>query len=397
MVFFEVAEDSGLSRAQQAFLRETLYSTLHEADPATRYLPAPDRAAGGTPGAADQPAASTPAEPVSGVADRALSSRQAREAACDAWLRVRILRGATVLLEVANSYTGAVLLSQERQLGSGEEPRRLALQLWGPPARSIAELELRVERERRVLIRGAPGTELTGLGDSRITLTDGEVRRALEYPAVYEVNAFSTRHYAEQVRFFLGEEGADITLDQDERSRFLLGTYAQEAAYPGLELSFLLVPPRLFLRAAAHTYAAGLVPFAGGRDPDGDPQRRHLLVSEPLSQFRFLAGVYWNDTRGLFYAYSALGAAARVLHAEEYTGLEPIAPWGFELANGFELQPQRKLRFFFEHSPSFIVIEEPELIGDAFSEIGAPEPVFVSGNGAYIDILSFRLGIRYQW
>jgi hypothetical protein len=80
-----------------------------------------------------------------------------------------------------------------------------------------------------------------------------------------------------------------------------------------------------------------------------------------------------------------------------FTGLEPIAPWGIEAVNGVELFPQRKLRFFFEHTPTIAIAAEPDFLRAQFFDYEGEEPIYFDNDAGYLDLMSMRIGLRYQW
>jgi hypothetical protein len=80
-----------------------------------------------------------------------------------------------------------------------------------------------------------------------------------------------------------------------------------------------------------------------------------------------------------------------------FTGLEPIAPWGLEFVNGVEFFPERKLRLFFEHTPTVAFAAERDFLRAQFFDYSGPDPIFFDDNAGYLDMLSVRLGVRVQW
>ena len=197
--------------------------------------------------------------------------------------------------------------------------------------------------------------------------------------------------------FFLGGREAEIILNQDERSRFLLSAYGQEFSYLGVDLSYMMAPPYVFIRGGFYTYAFGIVPFADTEANDNDEGESQLRVSRPLTNFRLLFGTYWNRPHGALRLYSAVGPLVRVMTSSAFTGLEPIAPWGIEIVNGVEVFPKRKFRLFFEHTPTVAIAAEPDFLAAQFFDYSGPDPIFFDNDAGYLDLLSVRMGVRYQW
>ncbi|MFP4567025.1 MAG: hypothetical protein ACLFNX_11040 [Spirochaetaceae bacterium] len=379
-VFFEVGEDIAEDAERTRFLYESLLVALHRENPRTEFL--------------------TTAS--AGAATDAQRSSRARSGGADAWTLVSVeaVAGGSrfrVRVRSVALYSGETVLDLLYEAPVSESERSLALRLWSRGARAVAETYSTVSTESAAVIRGAPGTEIFGLTGTPIRLQSEELRVVLDQPGVYDLQAISDLHYPQQVSFFLGGRDTEIILNQDERSRFVLSAYGQEFSYAGIDLSYMIVPPYAFLRGGFYTYALGIVPFVDREDnenEDGEPQ---LLVSEPLMNLRLLIGTYWNDPHGALRAYTAVGPLARLMTSRAFTGLEPIAPWGLEFVNGVEFFPERKLRLFFEHTPTVAFAAEPDLLRAQFFDYSGPDPVFFDNDAGYIDLLSVRLGVRFQW
>lgn len=379
-VFFEVEEDIARDPARTRFLYESLLVALHRENPRTQFL-------------------TMPAAPTDTDVQRAV---QSRSGGADAWILVSVERAGGgsrfgVSVRSVFLYSGATVLDLFYEAPATESERSLALRLWNRGARAVAEAYSTVSTESAVVIRGAPGSEILGLTGTRIRMQSQELRVVLDQPGVYEFEAESDLHYPQRVDFFLGGRETQIILNQDERSRFLLSAYGQEFSYLGLDLSYMMVPPYVFLRGGFYTYALGIVPFVdreANENDEGDPQ---LLVSRPLTNFRLLFGTYWNAPHGALRAYTAAGPLVRMMTSSALTGLEPIAPWGLELVNGVEFFPKRKVRLFFEHTPTVAFAAERDFLRAQFYDYAGPEPIFFDDNAGYLDLLSARLGVRFQW
>jgi hypothetical protein len=228
-------------------------------------------------------------------------------------------------------------------------------------------------------------------------MQEEELRLRLAQPRVYEIQAVSDRHYDQEVAVFLGGRETEVVLNQDARSRFSVSGFAQEAAYLGLDLSFLLAPPYLFARGGLYTYAAGAVPFAGGQKNEDEEGNKQLFVSQGLTNLRFLLGSHWGPPRGFLRGYTAAGPLLRLMHAGGYLGPEPIVPWGFEIVTGFELFPARKFRFFAEYTPTIGIAAKRRYLKESLDNYKNPSPVYFEKDAGYADMASFRIGLRYQW
>lgn len=392
-VFFDVGENIAEDAARTRFLYESLLVALHRENPATEFL-TPTAAA-----VADEASAAGGLSPADADAQRSVL---ARNGGADAWILVSVERTGDgnrfgVSIRSIFLYSGETVLDLFYEAPVTESERSLALRLWNRGARAVAEAYSTVSAESTVIIRGAPGSEIVGLTGTPIRLQSQELRVVLEQPRVYEFETQSDLHYPQRVDFFLGGRETEIILNQDERSRFLLSAYGQEFAYFGLDLSYMIAPPYAFLRGGFYTYGLGIVPFAdseANENEEGDPQ---LTVSRPLTNFRLLFGTYWNRPHGALRAYTAAGPLVRVMTSSGFTGLEPIAPWGLEFVNGIEFFPERKLRVFFEHTPTVAFAAERDFLRAQFYEYSGPEPIFFDDDKGYLDLLSVRLGVRVQW
>jgi hypothetical protein len=294
-------------------------------------------------------------------------------------------------------YTGETVLELYYEVPVVESERSLALRLWNRGARAIGEAYSTVSEESAVVIRGAPGTTITGLTATPLRLQSDELRVRLSQPAVYSLEASSDRHFPQRVEFFLGGRETEVLLNQNERSRVLLSVFGQEFAYLGVDLSYMVAPPFVFLRGGFYTYGFGIVPFVDNEANTDEEGRPKLVVSEPLTNWRVLVGTYWNAPGGWARVYTAAGPLLRLMTSPGFTGLEPIAPWGIEAVNGVELFPQRKLRFFFEHTPTIAIAAEPDFLRAQFFDYEGEEPIYFDNDAGYLDLMSMRIGLRYQW
>ena len=392
-VFFEVGEDTAADPARTRLLYESLLVALHRENPNTEFLTLPTTPAKGEVAAVDGPSRA--------VTDAQRTVRS-RSGGADAWILVSVERadGGSrygVNVRAVFLYTGETVLDLFYEAAGTETARSLALRLWNRGARAVAEAYSTVSTESTVIIRGAPGSEIMGLTGTRIRMQSEELRVVLEQPGVYELEAESDLHYPQRLDFFLGGREAEIILNQDERSRFLLSAYGQEFSYLGVDLSYMIAPPYVFIRGGFYTYAFGIVPFADTEANDNDEGEAQLRVSRPLTNFRLLFGTYWNRPHGALRLYSAAGPLVRVMTSSAFTGLEPIAPWGIEIVNGVEVFPKRKFRLFFEHTPTVAFAAEPDFLGAQFFDYSGPDPIFFDNDAGYLDLLSVRMGVRYQW
>ncbi|NBB89677.1 MAG: hypothetical protein GVY23_00555 [Spirochaetes bacterium] len=392
-VFFEVEEDIAADPARTRFLYESLLVALHRENPNTEFLTLAATPEEGEAAAVDG------ASPTVTDAQRTVRSRSG---GADAWILVTVERAGGgsrygVSVRSVFLYSGETVLELFYEAAATESERSLALRLWNRGARAVAEAYSTVSTESTVIIRGAPGSEIVGLTGTRIRMQSDELRVVLEQPGVYELEAESDLHYPQRLDFFLGGREAEIILNQDERSQFLVSAYGQEFSYFGVDLSYMIAPPHVFIRGGFYTYAFGIVPFVDPEANENQAGEAQLRVSRPLTNLRLLFGTYWNRPHGNLRLYSAAGPLVRIITSSAFTGLEPIAPWGIELVNGVEFFPERKLRLFFEHTPTVAIAAEPDFLAAQFSDDSGIEPIIFDGDSGYLDLLSVRLGVRYQW
>lgn len=374
MVFFDHAGPA--DEAYRRFFYESLLVSLYSRNPRAQFVPADE------------------ASPASGEAAR---SAAARRAGCDAWLEASIAATESayeVALRAVDLYNGRTALELTYEVEANRGLRSLSLRLWDRAARAVGQAFAAAVEESEVRILGAPGTRLLGLTENPVTLETPEMRLMLAQPEIYRITAVSSRHYTQEVELFLGGRDSRLVLNQDERSRFLVSAFGQELSYFGLDLSYLLLPPHLFLRGGFYTYGFGVVPFAP-RDESGVPDG--LIVSEPLSVFRLLVGSYWGHSHGWARFYTGAGPLARLVVSTGYLGPEMVLPLGGEIVQGVELFPQKKLRFFVEYSPSLLIAFERDAVAEMFDEFPGAEPIFLENDAGYVDLASFRAGIRFQW
>lgn len=378
-VFFDVGERIDEDPALTRFLYESMLVSLHRENPRTEFVDGGD------------------------VSTDAARADRARSTSSDAWLSVLVgadaeAGGYRVSMRSVSLYTGQSVLELSYTAPVVDSERSQALRLWNSGARAVSQAYSTVSRESAVVIRGEPGTDIVGLTARPLRMQQEELRVRLPQPGVHSFVAESSLYFPQPVEFFLGGRETEVFLNQDRRSRVLLSVYGQEFSYLGVDVSVMLRQPYVFARAGFYTFGLGVVPFV-----DGDSDRANgfdspeLIVSEPLTNLRLLIGTYWNGTEGLLRVYTAAGPLLRLLTTGGFSGVEPIAPWGVEGVNGIEFFPRRKVRVFFEHSPALMVAAEPDLLREQFADYEGPNPIYLEQNAGYLDLQSFRLGVRFQW
>jgi hypothetical protein len=141
----------------------------------------------------------------------------------------------------------------------------------------------------------------------------------------------------------------------------------------------------------------GILTYLIGFVLPGD-EEREVFKSYSLNHFNLGMGVYLNAPDRHIRPYLSLGAFWRIITAQGYWGLEPIAPFGLQPTFGFEYSRQPRYKMFFELAPMVYWTGNRE---DTFLftlSIPADDEFsgYIPARVCVINVVNFKLGLRVR-
>ncbi len=286
--------------------------------------------------------------------------------------------------------------------------------LWGPAADAFGEawpelVDLAFSDFRSVLltVEAVAGARVTGIGgEARIVPDTGVISVSVAAPQSLLLHARAPRHYPLEQPVFVLETDRVVSLALPQRSPWVFDFGLSGFSYPAVDVARHIAGDYLFGKAGLTTYVLGLTPLADS--DDFGQERERVFSSEPLTVFSGQLGTYLASPHRALRPYLASGFSWRLIHAREFFGSDPIAPWGVVTTVGIETRPTHPWRLFFQWEPVLYRTRFPELaeellpggttiwgrrssvagIGVDPSDSGSPSWVLAGG--------LFRVGVRFQ-
>ncbi len=257
---------------------------------------------------------------------------------------------------------------------------------WYPAVDLVESHLLSPGYEALVSISGLPGSIVRGLSESAVVL-DGEGRGEARIPfgETLRFDADAEGHHPVEGTIRATVPELHLFLNQPVYGRWSYDFFLTGFSYPGVGLSFHIVPAWSLLRLDVFTYALGFIPYA---DIGGEQGR--LFASEPVSHLTLSVLQHLATPGGRIRPYVGIGATTRMLRADGRIEREPIAPYGATAVLGVEF-PRRFAAWFFEYAPLLYFVEEPDLWGSQFSRW---QPGYVQVGRNVLDVMMVRIGFR---
>jgi hypothetical protein len=325
-----------------------------------------------------------------------LSVRAARDA-CPIALEARLELGA----DSARIAWRVFLPPAEEPVDSGSEERdipnarTLATTFWHG---ALSSLEAAIADARIpssfVTIVGEPGTRVAGLGAEIVLPDSGQIDIPLVLPARVVWSAEAEGARSEGGEALVEESGQRILIPR--RPPLAAPPWSIEASALGLSFPELAARydfgKRLFARATLSQYFLGLS-LASSSDGGGSSS---ILSSYGLLQPALGIGCLVSRREAALRAYASLDLFLRIAFIEgESAMLEPVAPWGANLALGADWGRSAALRIFLELG--FVVYPgaDSELMAASWSGEGMGRAT-ISGKGFYAEFPQPRAGLRVR-
>ncbi len=262
-----------------------------------------------------------------------------------------------------------------------EEVASLAAATFPDPAGN--KVEVQKAATARLRLRAVPHTRVTGLPGGALDTGDrGVAAVELPIPSSYTLRATAAGYQPSTQTVFLLEE-REVTITQRPGARWRLDLSFQDAAFPGLDAAFFLVPDWLFVQAGLTTFQIGLAV-----NPD------QVFFSYPLLDARLLAGSYLGPEDWGMRPYIAAGAFLRVIYpAGQSLQIDLTAPFGAQVSLGADFTLSPMSRFFLEYLPMVYFTAYPSLLHQATGT--NDQPGYILFRGGAVSLLNARFGFRW--
>ncbi|TVQ96531.1 MAG: hypothetical protein EA403_15965 [Spirochaetaceae bacterium] len=286
--------------------------------------------------------------------------------------------------------------------------------LWRATADAFAEawpelVDLAFSDFRTALltVEAVAGARVTGIGgEARIVPDSGTISVPVPVPQSLLLHARAPRHYPLEQPVFVLETDRVVSLSLPQRSPWVFDFGLSGFSYPAIDVARHVAGDYLFGKIGLTSYVLGLTALADS--DDFDDERERVFSSEPLTVFSGQIGTYLASPHGALRPYLASGFSWRLIHAREFFGSDPIAPWGVVTTFGIETRPTHPWRVFFQWEPTLYRTRFPEAaeellpggtriwgrrtsvagIGVDPGDSGSPSWVLAGG--------LFRIGVRFQ-
>lgn len=215
----------------------------------------------------------------------------------------------------------------------------------------------------RLTVETSPGTTITILNRNirEIADDDGIAELSLRNMRSYQVTLDKAGFRSEETTLFLGREPTRITLPLERYPIWTVSVSLKEAAFPGVGVGRYLGTTSLLLEISAVTHLFGFTPLRQlGQQFANDPG---LVTSIPTTEFLFGADLYLRSRDLLLRPYVGIDTFMTLIHADYYTGIDPILPFGGGISFGLSQELAERLyavadiesRFYYVTNRSLLV------------------------------------------
>jgi hypothetical protein len=233
-------------------------------------------------------------------------------------------------------------------------------------------------------VKAQPGTVIMGLGAAPLTVgSDGSVVGSVTASREHVLRASLSSYYPTTQRLFISAD-REIAVTQSPNPRWSVEASLQNFGYPGVDLTWFMVPDQVFLKLGLTSYAVGLA-----------LTDTEVLYSAPLAHLFLRMGFYLNPEDSAWRFYAGVGAFTRVVWIPgSYFGFDPLSAWGAQALFGVEIPSDTKNRAFFEWTPTIYATGAAGLFASTMGPGKLPLGWQFANTNAF-NFLSFRIG--YRW
>ncbi|MFP4431964.1 MAG: hypothetical protein ACLFPV_11995 [Spirochaetaceae bacterium] len=378
MVYFFEVEPDTLTPEQEFLLYNSILTEVAIANEAVVILESPD-----------------PDVPSSQVGKEDL----AQSIDADSWLHVIASGGLENLTIEFETFDMLRRESTGREIirpGFVIDYRVLSVGLWDPMVTALEENYERVVNRTMVTISAAPGTRIRGLpGETREVGPAGRLAVSVPSSSTLSLETELPGHYQETRDLFVGIDPMTLDFDQVEKPDYGIDFRLSSLQFPGLRFWYFVVPSEIFVRAGLSTQAIGFYPI--------DNTESLIRSGSTLSFFEVDGGMYITPPEELFRLYATLGGYLRFVHPSlgEISLERDAAPGAITAGIAAEFSSSRRIRFFLEYQPAFILASDPDRYIDVSFIVnrypnGKVPGIYALGYGLF-DLRNLLIGVRYDF
>lgn len=374
MVYFFETEPGTLSESQEFVLYNSILSAVAAANRDVVVVESPDP---------DVP----PTE--------AGKEELARRINADSWLHVVASGGfenLTLQVETFDILRQRTFGEEIIRPGFRVDYRIIARGFWDSMVETIQGNYSRIVDLTSLRISGEAGSTIEGVPGGPFEIgAEGSTVIEVPYPSAFTLRISSGGYYDVERPIFVGIDPIELEVDQTRLPRLGVDLRLSSLQFPGFRLWYYPIPAELYVRAGVVTQLVGFYLI------DNAPQV--LVTGGPLSLLSLDVGGYINRPESLTRLYAGLGGYLRVTHAPRLLGLDRSGALGAATATlGVEYSPSRRVRFFAEYQPAWIITDSPqEFIDASFVTNRFPSgrvPGFYVFDRGLIDFRDVFLGLR---
>jgi hypothetical protein len=378
MVFLFEAESGTLSQQAEFLLYNSILTAAAAANPAVVVLESPD-----------------PDVPPSQVGKESL----AQSINADSWLHVIAsggLANLTLEVETFDIFRRETFGKQVIRPGFVVDYRVLTAGLWDGIVATLRDNYRRVVDRTELRIAALPGTRIGGLSGSTPAVGEsGELVVSVPSSSTVSLQADLRGYYQERRTAFVGIDPLAVSFRQVEKPRYGVDLSLSSLQFPGSRFWYYPVPAEIFVRAGFTTQAIGFYPI--------DNTDRLIRAGSTLSFFELDGGIYLTRPEQLFRLYAAAGLYLRFVHPSlaEMALETDGAPVALTLSLGGEYSTSRKLRFFAEYQPAYVLADDPQRYIDvsfvANRYPGGDVPGYIAFDWGVLDYRNVYIGARWDF
>jgi len=383
VLYFEIGAGSEFTTQQQSLLYESLLSNLSNASEKVALLESRDERV---------------------PLDDQEKTSAAENIGADSWLHLVVSGNFESIgiqarcLDLLNGII-AFELDLEKEIIRGT--RELGLLMWREVEDAVGDyFDRALNMENRIgdlTFQALPGTRIQGIGRGRLKTTEQGIATAqVALPSTIPFRATKPGYFPVEGQVYVDQTEKVISLEQELAARIALNVYLHNMSYPGFDLMYFFIPDTLFGRVGFLTYLVGFVL------DDGDEESGSVFTGHTLNNFSLSLGFFFSDPDRPFRPYFALGAAWRLVTANGYWGLEPVAPFAAQPVLGWEYARSQKIKIFAEYAPYFYWVPERYLFDLSLPPDRDLAFLFIPRRDDLVDwawvweILVFNVGVRIR-
>lgn len=190
--------------------------------------------------------------------------------------------------------------------------------------RPLSELTIRTTPGARILVSGRQ--------EPMVADEEGAARTRLRNMRSYSVRVEKPGHRSRESSLFLGREPGKMSIPLRRYPVWAVALTLKEAGFPGFSFGRYLAETSLFVELTGTTHLFGFTPLRQlGRQFADDPG---LVTTIPSTEFGIGAEMLLRSRDRLFRPYFGISGFTTLIHADYYTGIDPILPAGANLSLG---------------------------------------------------------------